>query len=78
MVLQLEKPKEERVLRVLEYVAGLLVIGAIVYAVINGILAGSVGLKGGAPVLDLEASLVVGVLGILLYVALAIYRRFSG
>ena len=66
---------EGRVTRLVGYAATFLIVGAIVYAAINVALAGSLGLSGGVPEVDLEASLVAGAIGAILLIALAAYRR---
>jgi hypothetical protein len=73
----LENADGRSVTRVLGYVASFMVVGALVYAVINWVLAESLGLKGGVPVMDIETSLVVGLIGILLLAVLTVYQRIS-
>jgi len=66
-----------RVTRLVGYVATFLIVGAIVYAAINVALAGSVGLSGGVPEVDLEASLIAGAIGAILLIAIGVYRRVN-
>jgi NhaP-type Na+/H+ or K+/H+ antiporter len=72
-----EKTEGMSITRLLGYVATFMLIGAIVYALINGVLAASLGFQGGVPEVDLEASLVVGIIAILLLMAIAVYRRLN-
>ena len=70
----MEKTEDNRVIHILGYVASLMIVGAIIYALINGAVAASLGFPGGVPEVDLEASFVVGGLGVILFIALAVYR----
>ena len=62
-------------LKALEYVGSFMIVGSIVYAALNLVLASIVGLKGGVPTGDLEASFVVGSVGIVLLIGVAVYER---